>query len=107
MKEADRRLGAARLGPALVERPLAERATRLAAMARLLEQLHPDRPLTRGYAMVLGHDGKAVTTAALAAKEPMLGIKFADGIVQAAPGALKKPARVAAAKGETGQSELF
>ncbi len=62
-----------------------------------MEQLHPDRPLARGYAMVLGVDGKAITSAPAAAKEPVLSIKFADGIVQAAPGitatGVKKPAK--------------
>lgn len=107
LREAQGRLGAARLVPALVQRPLAERSTRLAALARLMEQLHPDRPLARGYAMVLDSGGKALTTAAAAGKEPLLGIKFADGIVQAAPGGAKKPARPAPPKPETGQSELF
>jgi len=97
LREAKGGLAAARLTPALALRLIAERRERLAALARVMEQLHPDRPLARGYAMVLDSAGKAVTSAPVAAKELLLAIKFADGIVQAVPGtapaSVKKPAR--------------
>ena len=95
LRDARQRLASARLVPALVERPVAEGRERLAALARLAEQLHPEKPLSRGYAMVLDAEGKAVTSAATARKQALLGIKFADGTVQAMPadGPRKAPKR--------------
>ncbi len=85
-RDASQRLGSARLVPALVTRPITERRQQLDALARLAEQLHPEKPLSRGYAMVMGGDGKAVTSAAAAGRESLLEIKFADGEVKAVPG---------------------
>ncbi|MCB2067488.1 MAG: exodeoxyribonuclease VII large subunit [Erythrobacter sp.] len=108
LRAAQQRLAAARLVPALVERPLAEKTQRLAALARLAEQLHPDRPLSRGYAMVLDGSGKALTSAATAAREPLLAIKFADGVVQAVPGdAPRKPAKRDKLTPDSGQPKLL
>ncbi len=95
VREAQRRLGAARLLPALVQRPVADRGAKLASLVRLLEQLHPDRPLERGYAIVFAGSGKAIGSAAVAAKEPVLAIKFADGTIETAPGGAKKLPRTA------------
>ncbi len=108
LREATQRLGAARLAPALVTRPIAERREKLAALARLAEQLHPEKPLSRGYAMVLDGDGKAITSAAAAAREPLLGIKFADGAITAIPGDTpKKTRKQAKPKPESGQPKLL
>lgn len=79
------RLAAARLVPELVRRPLAERRRSLEALMRLAQQLHPERPLARGYAMILTAAGKPVTTRAGAAKEAMLDIRFADGGLPVTP----------------------
>ena len=84
-RDAAQRLAAVRLSAALVERPLAEKRHQVAALARLAEQLHPERPLSRGYAMVLDAGGKPVTSAKAAAKEPRMGLKFADGQVEVSP----------------------
>ncbi|SDS78767.1 exodeoxyribonuclease VII large subunit [Erythrobacter sp. HL-111] len=83
--EAGRRLAAARLVPALVERPLREAGERLAALARLAEQLHPERPLARGYAIVRSAAGEALTNRASAAREPALSLQFADGTLGVVP----------------------
>ncbi|WAT17135.1 exodeoxyribonuclease VII large subunit [Aurantiacibacter sp. MUD11] len=112
LRDAKQRLAAARLAPALVERPIAEGRERLAALARLAEQLHPEKPLSRGYAMVLDGAGKAVTSAAAAAREPVLGIKFADGTVQAVPGdtprkAPKRAPKSDKPKPDDGQAKLL
>ena len=111
LRDAGQRLQSARLVPALVSRPIAERQQHLAALARLAEQLHPGRPLARGYAMVMGADGKPVTSAAAAGRESLLGIRFADGEVQAVPGSMPKPKRKAASRGksnsESGQPKLL
>ena len=100
-----------RLTSALVTRPIAERSQRLVSLARVMEQLHPDRPLSRGYAMVLDANGQAITSAPAAAKEALLAIKFADGIVQTSPttaaSGAKRPAKPPVPKPGREQSELF
>jgi exodeoxyribonuclease VII large subunit len=97
-RDARGRLETVRLAPALVLRPLAERQQRLAALARLAEQLHPERPLQRGYAMVLDAQGKAVTSKASAQRQAALAIRFADGELDVVPaGAKRVPASKPAA----------
>ncbi|MEO0688845.1 MAG: exodeoxyribonuclease VII large subunit [Pseudomonadota bacterium] len=84
-READHRLGAVRLAPGLVERPIAEAQQRLSALARLASQLHPEKPLERGYAIVRGSDGTALTTRAQAETEAKLALQFRDGTIDVAP----------------------
>ncbi len=83
--EAQRRLDGARLGPGLVERPLREGAHRLAALARVMSQLHPEKPLERGYAIIRDAAGRALTTRAEAAGEARLALQFRDGSLAAVP----------------------
>ncbi len=83
--QARDRLAAARLFPDLIRRPLAEHRRALDSLARLLGQLHPDRPLERGYAMVLDGAGRALATRAEALRQTRIDIRFADGILAAAP----------------------
>ncbi len=83
--EAQRRLDRARLAPALVERPLREGTQRLASLARVMSQLHPERPLERGYAIIRDASGKALTTRAEAAGEARLQLQFRDGTLAAIP----------------------
>jgi exodeoxyribonuclease VII large subunit len=98
--EAARRLERARLVPALLERPLRERTDRLAALTRVMSQLHPEKPLDRGYAIIRDAAGKALTTRAEAAGEAALVLQFRDGRLDAvpagtapAPPAKSRPAR--------------
>ncbi|MEM9309932.1 MAG: exodeoxyribonuclease VII large subunit [Pseudomonadota bacterium] len=84
-REAERRLQAARLAPALVERPLDDARGRLSALARLVSQLHPEKPLERGYAIVRGADGRALTRQTQAAGEARLALQFSDGVLDVAP----------------------
>ena len=91
LREAQRALAGQKLAPALVERPLAERRQRLAALARLAEQLHPDRPLQRGYVRVTGPDGRTITDKAAAVKEAALTLKFRDGELDVATGGTSPP----------------
>jgi len=84
--EAARRLDRARLAPALIERPMRERADRLAALARVMSQLHPEKPLERGYAIIRDAAGRALTTRAEAAGEAALVLQFRDGRLDAVPG---------------------
>jgi len=87
VRSAQRHLASVRLQRSLLTAPLAQRRERLAAIARLAEQLHPDRPLRRGYVMVLDREGKAVTDAARAAREAALTLKFRDGPLDVIPAA--------------------
>jgi exodeoxyribonuclease VII large subunit len=82
-QRARERLAAVRLVPELVLRPVAERRRGLDSLARLAEHLHPDRPLARGYAMVLDSSGHAITSRAEAAKREAFEIRFADGTLPA------------------------
>ena len=87
LREARGRLDAARLSPAQVTRPLGEGRERLAALWRLAEQLHPDRPLARGYVRVTGPDGRTLTDRAAAAQEASLTLNFRDGTLAVSTGA--------------------
>ena len=83
--EARRRLDRARLSPALIERPLREGTQRLAALTRVMSQLHPEKPLERGYAIIRDASGRALTTRAEAAGEARLQLQFRDGALAAIP----------------------
>ncbi len=78
-QDAKRRLDQVRLTPALVEQPMARKAEKLAALARLASQFHPEKPLERGYAIVRDSAGRALTGRAQAAKEAVLKLQFKDG----------------------------
>jgi exodeoxyribonuclease VII large subunit len=84
--EARRRLDRARLSPSLIERPLRDGTHRLAALTRVMSQLHPEKPLERGYAIIRDASGKAITTRAQAAGEALLHLQFRDGTLAAVPG---------------------
>jgi len=79
------RLAGVRLAPVLVSQRIATGQERLAALARLAGQLHPDRPLARGYVRVTDSAGHTLTDRASAAREPVLVLNFRDGAVQATP----------------------
>ena len=87
------RLGAARdsltrsrFAPVLLAARLGRAADRLTPFARLLPQLNPDLPLRRGFARVLGAHGQTLKSAAAAAREPALTLKFADADLAVVPG---------------------
>ncbi|WP_379922860.1 exodeoxyribonuclease VII large subunit [Erythrobacter sp. R86502] len=83
--EAQRRLDRARLTSALIERPLRQGADRLGALTRVMSQLHPEKPLERGYAIIRDSGGRALTNRADAAREPALTMQFRDGTLDAVP----------------------
>lgn len=110
------RLGRVRLDPVLVERPIARGRDRLASLMRLVEQLHPDKPLERGYAMVRDPEGTVVTSSAQAGASTSLTLKFKDGelavgVGEAAPPASPPKAKPKAAnkppKPNPAQDDLF
>ncbi|NNC51959.1 MAG: exodeoxyribonuclease VII large subunit [Erythrobacter sp.] len=91
LRDATRSLEAFRLTPSLVTKPLADRREKLAAIARLAEQLHPDRPLERGYVRVTGADGRTLTDKVQAEKEAALTLKFRDGELDVSTGEAPPP----------------
>jgi len=113
--EAQRRLDRARLSPTLIERPLRQGTDRLAALTRVMSQLHPEKPLERGYAIVRDAGGKALTTRAEAAGEAALTLQFRDGTLAAvpaghaptAPPPPAAPPRKRAAPSSATQDDLF
>ena len=105
---ARQRLNAARLVPALVTRPIAEKGQRLAALERLRLQLDPKAPLKRGYALVSAEGHPVVKSQAVAAQQPLLTLEFADGTLQVVPGTVpRKPARKSKGVPESGQPKLL
>jgi exodeoxyribonuclease VII large subunit len=103
---------AARLQRRLVEARLADATSRMDGLSRLLENLHPDRPLARGYARVSAADGRTVISAAQARKAKELALNFADGAVavRVEQGAKKPYSRKtgkAKPKSGAGQANLF
>lgn len=80
------RLDRVRLVPELVIRPIATKRDKLASLARLAEQLHPRKPLERGYAIVTAADGRALTAKAQAEKEAALKLEFKDGVLDVTTG---------------------
>jgi exodeoxyribonuclease VII large subunit len=109
--EAQRRLERVRLAPLLVERPLRQGADRLAALARVMSQLHPEKPLQRGYAILRDAEGRALTTRAEAAREPALVVQLRDGSLPVVPADAPPPTRPKPASRRTGasaaQDDLF
>jgi len=90
-RDAREALDRQRLDPALVVRPIAGRREALDALARLAEQLHPDRPLQRGYVRVTDGEGRTLTRRADAAAEARLVLKFHDGELGATPEGAPSP----------------
>ena len=72
--------------PLLLARLNGARA-RLDGLARLAQQLHPDRPLERGYVRVTGADGRTLVSRALAAQATALALHFRDGTLDVVPAA--------------------
>lgn len=116
--EAQRRLARAQLTPALIERPLRHGTDRLAALARVMSQLHPEKPLERGYAIIRDAQGRALTSRAEAAGAPLLALQFRDGTLDAVPSAdgpappphpppAPPPARRRSAPAKPAQDDLF
>jgi exodeoxyribonuclease VII large subunit len=89
----ERRIGTARsqldraggaLRPAMLEQRLLRASERLEGVRRLLDSVHPNRPLERGYAWVEGRPGgKVISTAAAARGAGAVTLHFRDGPVDA------------------------
>ncbi len=92
------RLDAIRLAPALVTGRIASGAERLAALSRLAQSLHPDKPLARGYVRVTAADGRTLVSKAEAAREAALSLHFGDGELAVTPLGSRPPRAAAPQK---------
>ena len=79
------RLQMQRLRPEYLTRALAERRTALDQTWRLALSLDPRRPLSLGFAMVTGADGKVLTRAEQARVQPSMTLTFQDGALDVTP----------------------
>jgi exodeoxyribonuclease VII large subunit len=103
-----------RMPTSLLQQKLGDSQRRLDGLSRLVESLHPEAPLKRGFARVTDHAGLTVMSAAAAKAAGQVGLRFADGGVsanilsagQAKSPAAPKPARQSGG-GSSQQSDLF
>ena len=86
LERAGAALQSARLTPAFITRPYADSVARLSSLDRLLRQVHPDAPLSRGYAKVMDRNGQVVTKTQGAIDAALLDLHFGDGKVGVAVG---------------------
>ncbi len=113
LRDAQQKLSANRLTPALVENRAARDTERFAALERLFQSLNPEAPLQRGFVLVKDADGNLVRTKAAAEKHSQLGVKFADGVLDVVTGsAPSAPAKAKKRKPRTDaaqdrQDDLF
>ena len=103
---AAERLERSGLSPRLAEQLLARARDRLAPLDRLLPQLHPDKPLQRGFARVTDADGQTLTSRKLAATKAALVLNFHDGKLPVSTGGTKAR-NPRSAGGKSGQGDLF
>lgn len=97
------------LRPALLDQKCARARDRLDATVRLMASLHPDKPLSRGYAKVSDDKGQIIMTAAAARKARRLSLAFSDGSVELEPIASMAYAKAKAVKppAKPDQPDLF
>jgi exodeoxyribonuclease VII large subunit len=81
---ADLNAVAPRLRPELLFDRISRSAERLAALWKMAELVHPDRPLSRGFVRVTDRAGKTLARAAEAIAAKVLTLHFGDGEVTAA-----------------------
>ena len=77
------RLAAVRLRAEPINARIAEGRSKVDQLWRIAEQLHPDKPLHRGYVRVEKRGGGVLTEAAEASAAGLLTLHFADGAVDA------------------------
>ena len=80
---ADMNLVTGRLRRELLDQRLSRLGEKLSAVWTMAELVHPDRPLSRGFARVTDRDDNTLTTAAAARSANDLTLRFADGSVDA------------------------
>ena len=77
---------APRLDRRLLDQKLERATDRLAALWKMAELVHPERPLTKGFARVTDRAGKTLMHAHDAREAHALDLHFADGVVAATTG---------------------
>ena len=121
VSEKSARLVAARLSIRPVTLCVQQGQQRVDGLSRLVQSLHPEAPLQRGFARVTDSDGKTISTVLAATAAAHIMLRFANGevgaqvgdaagaISDAAPPAPKRPAAVKPATANTvsGQHDLF
>jgi exodeoxyribonuclease VII large subunit len=95
LDRAKEQLAAVRLTDRAIRAKIADGQVALERLWRIAEQLHPDKPLQRGYVRVEKRGGGVLTDAAAAKAAGSLTLHFADGAVDARveDGAKPTPAR--------------
>jgi exodeoxyribonuclease VII large subunit len=81
---ADMNLVAGRLRRELVEQRVARLSEKLAGLWQMAELVHPERPLSRGFARVTSRAGATLTRAPDTIVEQYFRLHFSDGTVDAA-----------------------
>jgi exodeoxyribonuclease VII large subunit len=82
---------APRLRSELLLDRISRSAERLAALWKMAELVHPDRPLSRGFVRVTDRAGATLSKSADAIAAKLLRLHFADGEVEAATGMSAAP----------------
>lgn len=113
-ERAAERLASVRLSDRPIRSKIDQNRAALDQLWRLAEQLHPDRPLQRGYVRVERRDGGVLSNAQTAREAGLLTLHFADGAVDARVdgddmrASTRPPARAKAAPDEAArQQKLF
>jgi exodeoxyribonuclease VII large subunit len=102
---ADLNAVAPRFRPELLKDRIERAKERLAALWKMAELVHPDRPLSKGFARVTSRAGKTLTRAADAIAERLLTLHFGDGQVEATTGEAISPG--APKRVERGRSRFY
>jgi len=80
---ADMNLVAGRLRRELIDQRIARLSEKLTSLWQVAELVHPERPLSRGFARVTDRDGSTLTSARAAREARLLSLHFSDGAVDA------------------------
>jgi len=91
---ADMNLIAGRLRREIIDQRIARMSEQLAAVWKMAELVHPERPLSKGYVRVTAGDGRTLTRAAEAREARLLKLHFGDGVVDANTDSAASPSRV-------------
>ena len=83
---ADLNAVAPRLRSELLFQRITRAGEKLAALWKMAELVHPDRPLSRGFARVTDRAGRTLTHAADALAARLLTLHFGDGAIEAVAG---------------------
>lgn len=92
---ADMNLVSGRLRPELVGQRIIRLSDKLMTAWKMAELVHPERPLSRGFARVTDRSGRTLTRSGDAIAARALNLRFADGAIEASvESAGRRPAAV-------------